>query len=152
MTAVIGIDPGLSGALVHVDGISTGLLDMPTIDVRGKRRIDGYAVHDWIIGMGPVDMVVIEEVQGVQGTGATSAFTFGFGAGLLEGILIAARRPYMKVRPQVWTKALGVARDKGDHRQLAQRLYPESAHLFARVKDDGRADAALIAYWWGAKA
>ena len=96
-------------------------------------------------------VLLIEEVQGVQGAGATSAFTFGFGAGLLEGILIAARRPYMKVRPQVWTKALGVARDKGDHRQLAQRLYPESAHLFARVKDDGRADAALIAYWWGAK-
>lgn len=150
MSVVIGIDPGLSGAIIAIDrGRVQSCLDMPTIEVRGKRRINGHAIHDWIVVHGPVDMVIVEEVQGVQGTGATSAFTFGHGAGLLEGILIASQRPYTLVRPQVWTKKLGVTRDKGAHRQLAQRLYPHNSALFDRVRDDGRADAALIAHWWG---
>jgi hypothetical protein len=29
----------------------------------------------------------------------------------------------------------------------AAECFPAYAHLFRRVKDDGRADAALIAFW-----
>ena len=146
---VIGIDPGLSGAIARPmpDG-SVDVWDMPTITVRDKRRIDGYALRDLLVAAGPVDMVVVEHVQGVQGSGATGAFTFGEGFGLLQGLLIGLDRPHMLVRPQAWTKALGVGSDKGAHRQMAQRLYPASASMFARVKDDGRADAALLAHWW----
>jgi crossover junction endodeoxyribonuclease RuvC len=57
-------------------------------------------------------------------------------------------RPVTFVRPQVWTKALGVGSDKGAHREAACRLFPTDAEQFARVKDDGRADAALLAHWW----
>jgi crossover junction endodeoxyribonuclease RuvC len=52
------------------------------------------------------------------------------------------------VRPQQWTKDLGVGADKGAHREAAMRLYPGDAEQFMRVKDDGRADAALLAHWW----
>jgi hypothetical protein len=27
-------------------------------------------------------------------------------------------------------------------------LFPQYAHLFSRVKDDGRAEAALMAWWF----
>ena len=147
--SVIGIDPGLSGAIARPmpDG-SVDVWDMPTITVRDKRRIDGYALRDLLVGVGPVDMVVLEHVQGVQGSGATGAFTFGEGFGLLQGLLIGLDRPHHLVRPQAWTKALGVGSDKGEHRRTAQRLWPASASMFARVKDDGRADAALLAHWW----
>jgi crossover junction endodeoxyribonuclease RuvC len=147
---VIGIDPGLSGAIARPmpDG-SVDVWDMPTIEVRNKRRIDPYALASMIIAAGPVEMVVLEHVQGVQGSGATGAFTFGEGFGIIQGILVALERPTTMVRPQRWTKDLGVSSDKGEHRRTAQRLWPASASMFARVKDDGRADAALLAHWWG---
>ena len=147
---VIGIDPGLSGAIARPmpDG-SVDIWDMPSIEVRGKRRIDAYTLHELIVAAGPVDMVVLEHVQGVQGSGATGAFTFGEGFGIIQGILVALERPTTLVRPQRWTKDLGVGSDKGEHRRTAQRLFPPSASMFARVKDDGRADAALLAHWWG---
>lgn len=146
---VLGIDPGLSGAIARPmpDG-SVDVWDIPSIDVRGKRRIDAYALTDLVIAAGPVDMVVLEHVQGVQGSGATGAFTFGEGFGIIQGILVALGRPTTLVRPQRWTKDLGVGSDKGEHRRTAQRLFPSSASMFARVKDDGRADAALLAHWW----
>lgn len=147
---VIGIDPGLSGAIARTmpDG-SVDCWDMPTIEVNGKKRIDAYGLVDAIVRCGPVDMIVVEKVQGVQGSGATSAFSFGHGLGLIEGILVALERPHQLVTPQRWTKDLGVGRDKGEHRRTAQRLFPASASMFARVKDDGRADAALLAWWGG---
>jgi len=36
---------------------------------------------------------------------------------------------------------------KGSSRQRAQALFPRQAILFSRVKDDGRADAALMALY-----
>jgi hypothetical protein len=46
---------------------------------------------------------------------------------------------------------MGVSRDKGAHRAAAQNLFPQQASAFARVKDDGRADAALLVAWWLAR-
>lgn len=149
---ILGIDPGIQGAFALVGNGTLVVRDMPTIEVRGKRRPSAHGVATLIAGFGPVDLVVVEDVQGVQGSGATSAFSFGRGAGVIEGVLAALERPTRYVTPQAWTKDLGVARDKGAHREMACRLFPEESELFARVKDDGRADAALLAHWgwrWG---
>jgi crossover junction endodeoxyribonuclease RuvC len=146
---VIGIDPGVSGAIVAL--LDQGDLlawDMPTIEVHERQRISAIHLADLLVDIGPVEMVVVEDVQGVQGSGATSAFAFGRGAGVIEGVLAGLRRPVTYVRPQVWTKDLGVGSDKGAHRQAATRLWPAHSDLFRRVKDDGRADAALVAWWF----
>lgn len=149
MTVTIGIDPGIAGAIAVVNAAGEVLVwDMPTIEVRGKKRISAVHLRDLLVDIGPALMVVVEDVQGVQGSGATSAFAFGRGCGVIEGVLVALQRPVTYVRPQEWTKALGVGADKGAHRQAAQRLWPFDADLFGRVKDDGRADAALLAHWW----
>jgi crossover junction endodeoxyribonuclease RuvC len=147
---VVGIDPGLSGAIAFVLEDYIAVVDMPTVEVRGKRRVCPHGVraifreHD----TRAIAMVVLEHVQGVQGTGATSAFSFGRSFGLVEGVVAGLELATTLVRPQAWTKALGVSRDKGDHRRMAANLWPSRANLFARVKDDGRADAALLAHWW----
>ena len=147
---ILGIDPGLDGALIAVDrGQVMHCHDMPTITVRGKRRVDEAALVRIIVDLGPLELVAVEDVQGVQGSGATSAFSFGYGVGVIAGVLVALERPVIRVTPQAWTKALGVGSDKGAHRLAAARLFPADADLFARVKDDGRADAALIAYYAG---
>lgn len=149
MGYVIGIDPGVSGAVAIVDGQRVACHDMPTIEIRGKRHVDPARLRNilWLLNDGP-DMVILEHVQGVQGTGATSAFSFGRSFGVVEGVIAGLGMPLTLVRPQVWTKALAVSRDKGSHRAAAKRLWPADAGLFDRVKDDGRADAALLAHWW----
>jgi crossover junction endodeoxyribonuclease RuvC len=151
MGVVIGIDPGVCGAIAVIGDGRFVCYDMPTTEINGKRRvcpagltISMRGIRDTFI----VEMVVVEHVQGVQGTGATSAFTFGRGFGIIEGVLSALCLPHTLVRPQRWTKALGVSRDKGAHRDAASRIWPHEAACFSRVKDDGRADAALMAHWW----
>lgn len=147
---VVGIDPGVSGAIAVINhGGEVICWDMPAIEVRGKRRLDAGGLARLLVDIGPAAMTVVEDVQGVQGSGATSAFNFGRGIGVIEGVLVALDRPHTFVRPQQWTKDLCVGADKGAHRLMAQRLWPTDAHQFARVKDDGRADAALLAHWWG---
>lgn len=146
---VIGIDPGVGGAVAVINPASEVIcFDMPVVELRGKRRLDPRGLHHLLVDIGPADMVVIEQVQGVQGSGATSAFAFGHGCGIIEGVITAMARPVTYVRPQRWTKDLGCGSDKGEHRLMAQRLFPGDADQFARVKDDGRADAALLAWWW----
>ena len=146
---VVGIDPGMMGALIAIDGNQiVNWLDMPTIEIGKTKDLDAHTIRDWLTQVGPVDMVVVEHVQGVQGSGATSAFNFGAGWGMLRGLLVGMDRPVTLVRPQRWTKDLAVGADKGAHRRFAQSQWPASAQLFTRVKDDGRADAACLAHWW----
>lgn len=150
MNRIVGIDPGVSGAIAIVFGRDVTCHDMPTIEIRGKRHVCPSGLRDILatVDMEGIDAIVLEHVQGVQGTGATSAFSFGRSFGLVEGVVAGMTIPLTLVRPQVWTKDLNLSRDKGAHRQAAINLFPKHADLFSRVKDDGRADATLLAHWY----
>jgi crossover junction endodeoxyribonuclease RuvC len=161
MSYLIGIDPGVSGAIVVTTGDASqilGIRDMPTVECRGKRHISPFGLvsaleelhSDALMAAASLfkPTVIVEHVQGVQQSGATSAFNFGRGFGVIEGVIAGLGLPCELVRPQVWTKALRVSRDKGSHREAAMRLWPDQADKFSRVKDDGRADAALLCHWY----
>jgi crossover junction endodeoxyribonuclease RuvC len=92
------------------------------------------------------NLVVIEDVGVFKGNGAVSMFSFGYSAGILAGVCAGLRMPMTFYRPAVWKRAAGVPADKGAARQMAQRFWPGSRD-FDRVKDDGRAEAALLARW-----
>lgn len=141
---VIGIDPGLTGALALLDDDGLRVVDMPVV---GKRA-DAHEITDILTAWGHVDLVVLEEVSTRPGLSAAAVLTTGINWGIVAGVIAALERPCRLIRPQTWTKALEVGSDKDAHRAAAKRLYPNHADLFARKKDDGRADAALIA-WWG---
>jgi crossover junction endodeoxyribonuclease RuvC len=52
------------------------------------------------------------------------------------------------VTPQKWKKAYpGLDSDKDKSRMMATRIWPEISTRFKRKKDDGRAEALLIAKW-----
>jgi len=152
MGVIVGIDPGMSGAVVVVSGQRlVEVYDMPVDEVNGRNCLSPARLSAMLSQVRDeltIDMVIVEHVQGVQQSGATSAFAFGRGFGTIEGVVAALSLPMTLVRPQRWTKALGVGRDKGAHRAAASRLWPLDAKLFARVKDDGRADAALLCEWY----
>src|ERR1700742_5234516 len=96
---VLGIDPGKAGALswVAADGHLIETDDMPIIEIRGKNKINAAMLREMMLTR-PVVVVVIEGVMampsrsedGIKKTsmGATSAFSFGYGAGVLEGVAI----------------------------------------------------------------
>jgi hypothetical protein len=118
ITHILGIDPGLSGAiaLVTTDGELFDVTDMPIITttkkVKGKikssSRIDVAGVrtvmadyadhsrHRWDTH------VVIEEQSTRAGLGATSVLKTGYGYGLLVGIAEALGCEWSTIRPQDW--------------------------------------------------
>jgi crossover junction endodeoxyribonuclease RuvC len=147
MQRIVGIDPGISGAFaLLVGGQIEQIIDMPTIMVRGRARVTAAGVVDNLVGLNP-HRVVIEEVGVMPRQGIASGFSFGYGAGILEGVCAALGHPVTMVRPNVWKREANVPADKGAARMMATRLWPDHANLFARVKDDGRAEAALLARW-----
>lgn len=153
---IIGIDPGLKGAIAVVhNGIIVALHDMPTeqYEVSGKmrKRIDPVGFRDIIIDAGPVDMVVLEKPTTRPGESPIAALSYGIGFGQMLGVLVALERPWTIVLSQRWTGALGVGADKDEHRHAAMFRFPAAADLFKRKRDDGRADAALIAHYFWAR-
>lgn len=146
-TAILGIDPGLSGALAlyDVDG-SLEVMDIPTLQMRTKRVLDEYAlariIDNWSVR---IHEVWLEQVGVRPGEGAVGAFTFGRGYGALRGICAANFLTIMDVTPQGWKAALKVRGDKDESRQRASALFPRSGGLWPLKKHDGRAEAALIA-------
>lgn len=147
MTAVLGIDPGCSGALVLVteQGGYIDHLPMPTIKVGTKSRVNGAAVAAWVRQYG-ITHAYLEQVGAMPGQGTASMFTFGHAAGVAEGILQGLNIPYTLVTPQAWKKSAGlIGSDKDAARSRAIQLYPELRALDAKAKGQAIADALLIA-------
>jgi crossover junction endodeoxyribonuclease RuvC len=90
---------------------------------------------------------MFERVNAMPGQGVTSVFSFGRSSGIVEGVLAALAIPTHIITPQVWQKAASVRGGKDGARQRATELFPAYAGLFARKKDDGRADASCMAWY-----
>jgi crossover junction endodeoxyribonuclease RuvC len=159
MAIIAGIDPGLTGALALYDTTTREILeiwDMPTLAIkRGKsvkHRVDVQALTFIIVDFKLFDVkhVYIEDVGGMPGQSAPAAFSFGFSAGLPAGMVAFAKIPCTPVAPATWKKALGLKGSKDDARYMASQLLPSAARHWQRKKDDGRAEAALIARYGAA--
>lgn len=156
MAPILAIDPGLTGALAVYDGKQLNVIDMPTYTVRGKTRVNLHELAANVRALDRVRTAVVEHVGAMPKQGGGSAFNFGFTTGAIHGILAAHLFEAHTVPPAQWRFGVGLMRQDGaDHkarksssRARAIELFPEYAHLFARVKDDGRADAALMAWWF----
>jgi len=152
---VIGIDPGLSGAIAFYDTVegAVEIADMPTVEIsrngKNKREVSAVLLSN-ILTRHKVEAAFLERVNAMAGQGVTSVFSIGRSSGMVEGILAAYDIPTTLVTPQAWQKAVGQRAGKDGSRERAMQLFPAQAELFQRKKDDGRSDAALIAYY-GAK-
>lgn len=148
MSRIIGIDPGKTGAMALIDteAWTIAILDMPQEPgTGGKVAVSPAGVARAMDAAAP-DYSVIEDVTSSPQQGVVSAFNFGRSLGILEGAC-SSRSILTKVRPQVWKTATRTPKDKTEARRRAMQLFPCAYDLFARVKDDGRAEAALIAFW-----
>ena len=148
---IYGIDPGYSGAIT-LYWPTTGDIevhDMPTMpSAKGKTVLN---MHSILEILRPEDdkarVAFMEQVGAMRGQGVTSMFRFGEQFGALQMALAAHETPMYLVTPQKWKKHFGLTRDKGVSRGLAMQRFPKYADQFKRVKDDGRAEATLIALY-----
>jgi crossover junction endodeoxyribonuclease RuvC len=152
---ILGIDPGLSGALALYDTSeqTVEVFDMPVLELvrNGKKKgeVSAQALAN-LLAATTIKAAFVERVNAMPGQGVTSVFSFGRSTGIVEGILAAYDIPTTLVTPQAWQKAVGQRAGKDGSRERAMQLFPAQVGLFQRKKDDGRSDAALIAYY-GAK-
>ena len=136
----LGIDPGRKGALALLDVHEHALTvhDMPGTTAELQSLLCTFP---------PVRLCVLEQLHaGPQMSRTTTARMFeAYGA--LRASLQWRDIPVTTVRPNKWKPALGLTGDKNLSRQKASELFPAQADLFARAKDDGRAEAALLAWY-----
>ena len=149
---IVGIDPGLDGAMSALESETLEVYDTPTLTVqsaKGNKREYNLALMKQIVNRlaAAPTRAYIELVHSMPGQGVRSMFTMGYGFGAWEGILAGLGIPYERVTPQRWKKLMlaDQGKDKDASRFKAIQLFPAYAHLFARKKDDGRAEAVLIA-------
>ena len=123
------------------------VFDMPTLELSRngskRREIDVHILADNISAQ-PVGHAFIEQVGPRPGEAVSRVFAFGKGYGEVIGVLVALGIPHTFVPPAKWKKALGVPAAKDGSRARASQLLPGGAFQWQRVKDDGRAEAALI--------
>jgi crossover junction endodeoxyribonuclease RuvC len=149
MTLVLGVDPGLTGALaiLSADGTLELVADLPVIRDRSLAWIDGSELQSLILGalQGRTAVAMVERVSSMPGQGIASSFQFGVGFGSILSILQAMHVPLEFVTPAVWKRSYGLSRDKHASLFKARLMFPAAdLHL---AKHDGRAEALLIAQY-----
>ncbi len=147
---IIGIDPGLQGCVAYLDDAELLLTDMPVLSIerngKARNRIDTRRLYDVISGL-KADHAYIELVNALPGCGTAHSFSFGFGCGIIEGVVVACGLPFTMVSSMKWKKAMGCPKDKDGARQRASQLLPAYAHNWDLKKHDGRAESALLAMY-----
>jgi crossover junction endodeoxyribonuclease RuvC len=149
---VLGVDIGNHGALALVSpaGELVEVVDMPILaDGPARRPAVNAALVSEIISRWKPARAFVEYVSARPGEAASGAFAFGRCKGVVEGVLASHCVPAAFLTPADWKRRVGVkaGRDgaKDAARSEAIRRWPAMSGKFARVRDDGRAEAALIA-------
>lgn len=156
MTLFVGIDPGLTGAIAFYEPARNELTikDIPLVMIRDRKwEVDIPKLYNCWPGMAAY--TAIERVGALPKQGVSSAFNFGDTYGVLRcAATFFCAIPPVYVTPQAWKFGVGLQSNpehdkkarKNASRQRAAELFPKYKELFSRVKDDGRAEAALIAW------
>lgn len=149
---VIGIDPGLTGAIATISPVGViELHDCPIFTIGKRHTCDpaGMAkLFHHFRARHPTLLVGLEKVHSMPGQGVASVFTFGEGFGVWLGILAALNVPHQLITPQRWKRVMMDGqgdKDKDASRLVAMRMFPEKSDRLNLKKHHGRADALLIA-------
>lgn len=168
-----GIDPGISGAIaVLADGVPISVDDMPVMEIGDKSEVDAAKLAAIIRGVraanpGAYVSGCIERVRampprggggkvcpacgsecGKRRAGAQSSMNFGDNYGKAKAAFEILGIPYTRAEPQSWKRHYGlIGQDKDASRILAIARFPSMADRLKRKKDNGRAEALLIALW-----
>ena len=141
---IIGIDPGISGAICFFeDGKIIDVIEMPTMSEgkKNKKQVNGNQLFNEIkYSLANINKenicVVVEHVTAMPGQGVTSMFNFGQSFGVIKGICSAMQLPIHFVRPTKWKKYFNLINTSKDaSRSRAIEIFPTISEQLKRRKD-----------------
>ena len=154
---IIGIDPGISGAICFFEnGKILNVIEMPTMNEgkKNKRQVNGAQIYNEIFkrinkNYDKDIRVVVEQVSAMPGQGVTSMFNFGQSFGIIKGICSAMQLSLYFVRPAKWKKYFNLINSEKDaSRTRAIEIFPYFSSQLSKKKDSNKADAILIASFY----
>lgn len=151
MILIIGIDPGVSGAVAFIGDGTPYALDMPkTRAARGKSAfdVDGLKLATFLASC-TNGVAYVEQVQ--SRPRQAGQFAFGMNYGRVLGVLEALGIRTVHVPASKWKQAMGLrGEDKATSVALAAELFPHLKDQLYGSRGaglDGRAEALLLAYY-----
>ena len=152
---IIGIDPGLSGAIAILeDNKVLNIFDMPVMaeGKKNKRQLNSAQLVNIIRGNTVSEdevVVIVEQVNAMPGQGVTSMFNFGQTFGAIKGVCAALNLPIFFVRPSKWKKYFELINaSKDSSRTKVIEMYPSLSNQLSKKKDVNKSDAILIARFY----
>jgi Holliday junction resolvasome RuvABC endonuclease subunit len=158
---IVGIDPGLKGAIACVEYEVTGkaasyvdhdVFDMPVrILPDGRKFPDAREIRHMLASMQP-DLIIFEDNSPRNTDARSTLFRFGIGTGITLGECVAHGDDAIThlVPPSVWKARTGLSADKDKSLDAARNIFPDAAGDLSRKMDDGRAEALLLTEYWRA--
>ncbi len=152
---IIGIDPGLSGAIAVLENNKVlKIFDIPVMSEgkKNKRQLNSALLVSLLkenVENNEEVAIVVEQVNAMPGQGVTSMFNFGQTFGAIKGICAALRFPIFFVRPSKWKKHFELINSSKDaSRTKAIEMYPKLSDQLSKKKDVNKSDAILIARFY----
>lgn len=151
---ILGVDPGALGAmalycldtkkLIEVRGFANRIITKK--NGSKSRRINLEEVALFLdMNRDLIRAALIEEVGSRPGEGSVSSFSFGFNTGVIHGLVASHLIPITTVLPTIWKMNMGLTSNKKVSLDKAKALFPEHINQFLKIKDEGKAEAALLA-------
>jgi hypothetical protein len=152
----IGIDNGLSGALVAISSHPGPPIDMVLMPTRSQvkgNEVDPLAIKEWLYLVGPPhNMTAVLETPGKHSPGVMALCSMWDSYGCIRAVLECLGIRHHRISPQKWQKVMLVGCGKGDTKPAAavkvRQLWPTETFLATKrstVPHGGLIDAALIA-------
>ena len=152
---IIGIDPGLNGAIAILENNKVKkIFEMPVMSEgkKNKRQLNSAQLVNLLksnIESNEETVIVVEQVNAMPGQGVTSMFNFGQTFGAIKGICAALSLPIFFVRPAKWKKHFDLINSSKDaSRTKAIEMYPLISDKLSKKKDVNKSDAILIARFY----
>ena len=161
---ILGVDPGLGGALALYNinrPEKSRVFDMPLSAKGGVCAVSAHKLIAQAKTFANADdfwgFVVHAAIENVHSRPRQAgAFNFGLSTGIIHGVLAANGIPMTLISPSLWKVKMGLQRSldepasatKDRARELATKLFPHLADQFKWKKDDGRAEALLLAVYY----
>ena len=142
---ILGVDPGVFGAIAYYDGQELLLWDMPIYaKASGGNDLDIHKLHKIIVEAGP-EHCFLEKTTALPKISGKAAYSMGKSEGAFVALFVALGLPYTLVRLAEWEKYMACPADKGLSRQRASQLLPQFSANWDLKKHVDRAEASMIA-------
>ena len=150
---ILGVDPGVHGALALVDTerrVVLDCIDMPTVPLNSSYNVDGTVLGDWLdalVDRGTIwQLAIVEAVHADAKWSKARCVTLGRLAGGAAAILSMHPQPVLHAAPVAWKRRAGLLKkDKAASMAVAANTLRWPAGMLRLASHHGRAEAALIA-------